>query len=151
MLTAQVETLAGGTLDELKPLFPGHYAELSRHQGRHALNPRYDAYLAKEAAGEVLCVTLRADGAIVGYLVGFVGPGLHYPSCLTCTPDIFYVHPDHRNAGAGRLLFKTAEAELRRRGVNLWMVGTKRHFDAGPLLERLGFAPEETMHWKWLD
>jgi GNAT superfamily N-acetyltransferase len=61
----------------------------------------------------MMLVTLREDGEIVGYFIGFVAPGLHYKTCLTLTMDIFYVLPEHRGSGGGVILFKAVEKEAR--------------------------------------
>ncbi len=138
-------------LDELKPLLPGHYEELALDKDKVPLDPRYDVYFALEEKGELLFVTLRDAGVLVGYFIGFVAPCLHYRTCLTCTMDIFYVHPEARGGRAGIKLFRFVEAELRRRGVNRWHVGSKLHKDVGRLFEMLGFTPIETYYSKWLE
>lgn len=149
MLTAQVEPLTP-LLDELKPFFPRHWEELALNQKQVPLDPQYDVYLAKDAASEITLVTLRKDGAIVGYFIGFVGPGLHYKTCLTLTMDIFYVLPEHRGEGAGFVLFKAVEAEARRRGVQRMFVGSKLHKDASWLFERLGYEEVERFYCLWM-
>jgi hypothetical protein len=62
MITAQVESLTD-RLDELKPFFPAHWEELGIYRDRMPLDPIYDEYLARDAAGSALLVTLRKDGA----------------------------------------------------------------------------------------
>jgi len=154
MLTAQIEVLDAETLNEVKPLLPSHYAELSEHKDAGIpLDPQFDLYLARSAAGQVIYVTLRERGALVGYLVSFVAPGMHYQGCLTCTTDIFYVTPDLRGLHGGALLFDAWKKECARRGVNLMQIGIKtRHAKyAGPLLEAAGFKPTELMFWQFLD
>lgn len=148
MITAQVERLTE-RLEEMKPLFPMHWAELALNQDKVPLDPQYDIYLARDERGEVLFVTLREAGVLVGYFVGFVAPGLHYRTCLTCTMDIFYVHPDKRGR-CGLMLFRAVEAEAKRRGVQRWFVGSKCHADASWLFERLGFEKVEVYYSKWL-
>lgn len=149
MLTAHVESLTE-RLEDLKPFFPLHWEELALNQKQVALDPQYGVYLAKDAAGEVMLVTLRKAGEIVGYFVGFVGPGLHYKSCLTLTMDIFYVVPEHRGDGGGFVLFKAVEAEARRRGVQRMFVGSKMHKDASFLFEKLGYEPVESFYCLWM-
>ena len=153
MLTAQVETLDQPSLDELKPILPGHYDELSEHKmAGIPLDPQYDLYLARSAAGQVLYVTLREDGRLVGYLVSFLSPGMHYKTCLTATGDIFFVLPTTRGNDGGVLLFSTWLKECARRGVDLTQIGMKtRHAKfVRPLLEKLGFVETEVMFWKFL-
>jgi GNAT superfamily N-acetyltransferase len=154
MITAQIEELDAETLNEAKPLLPSHYDELSEHkQAGILLDPQFDLYLARAAAGQVIYVTLRERGALTGYLVSFVAPGMHYQGCLTCTTDIFYVTPDLRGLHGGTLLFDAWKKECARRGVTLMQIGIKtRHAKyAGPLLEAAGFKATELMFWQFLD
>jgi GNAT superfamily N-acetyltransferase len=154
MITAHIEELDAETLNEAKPLLPSHYDELSEHkQAGIPLDPQFDLYLARAAAGQVIYVTLRERGALIGYLVSFVAPGMHYQGCLTCTTDIFYVTPDLRGLHGGTLLFDAWKKECARRGVNLMQIGIKtRHAKyAGPLLEAAGFKATELMFWQFLD
>ena len=149
MITCQVEPFVP-FLEEVKPILPIHWEELALNKDKVPLDPQYDIYLARDARGEVLSVTAREDGKLMGYFVGFIAPGLHYKTCLTCTMDIFYVHPDHRGGGTGWHLFKTAEAELKRRGVQRLFVGSKLHKDASWLFERLGYEEVERYYSAWL-
>lgn len=148
-MTAQVENLTE-RLDEMMPLFPQHFEELALNKDKVPLDPQYDIYLMRDARGEVLFVTLRELGELIGYFVGFVAPGLHYKTCLTLTMDIFYVRPDKRNGTAGIKLFRAVEKEAKRRGVQRWFVGSKTHADASVLFEYLGFQKVETYYSKWI-
>lgn len=151
MITAHVESLTEG-LGELKELFPQHYKELALNQDKVPLQPQYGRYLEMDACGQILYVTLREAGALVGYFVGFVRPHLHYETMMVCSMDIFYVRPDRRGANprAGIQLFKAVQEEAARRGVHNLIVGSKLHKDAGKLFEYLGFKPIETFYSKWI-
>lgn len=149
MITCAVEDFAP-FLEEVKPVFPMHWEELALNKDKVPLDPQYEIYLARDALGEVLPVVLREDGKLIGYFVGFVAPGLHYKTCLTCTMDIFYVIPEHRGAGTGFVLFKTVEKELRRRGVQRLFVGSKLHKDASWLFQKLGYEEVERYYSVWL-
>jgi GNAT superfamily N-acetyltransferase len=149
MITAQVESLTE-VLEELKPLLPLHYEELALNKDSIPLDPQYDVYSRERLQGEVIFVTVRDEGALIGYFVGFIAPGLHYQTCLTCTMDIFYIVQDRRGRGGGVLLFKAVEKELKRRGVDRWFVGSKCRHDASILFERLGFERVEIYYSKML-
>jgi len=149
MLTAQVENLSE-RLDELKAFFPLHYEELALNQRQVPLDPQYSVYLDRDAAGQILLVTLRHDGAIVGYFVGFVTLALHYQTCLTLTMDIFYVLPEYRGAGGGFTLFKEVERAAKARGVQRMFVGSKCHKDASWLFEKLGYEEVERFYCLWM-
>lgn len=148
-MTAQVENLTQ-TLEELKPHFPSHWEELGLYKDKMPLDPQYDVYLKYDAAGQAFLTTLRADGKLVGYFVGFVAPGLHYQQTLTCKMDICYIDPAYRDAGNGFLLFETAKAALAKRGVKLWWVGSKNHKPIEAFFRLLGFEQQEAYFAMWL-
>jgi len=149
MITTHVESFVGN-LPALRPLLPLHYAELALNQDKVPLDPQFDIYEQRDAAGGLLFMALRDAGELIGYFIGFIAPGLHYKTCLTCQMDIFYVHPDHRGGGAGWQLFKAVEVEAKRRGVQRMFVGSKLHKDASWLFQRLGYEPCETYYTAWI-
>jgi len=149
MMTFAVESLTEN-LESLKPMFPLHWQELALNKDQVPLDPQYDIYLARDARGEVMFIAGREAGEIMAYFVGFVAPGLHYKTCLTLTMDIFWVKPEYRGKSAGIRLFKTVEAEARRRGVQRMFMGSKLHKDAGWLFEKLDYKPVETYYSKFL-
>lgn len=149
MITAHVESFEH-RLSELQVLLPLHYEELALNRDKVPLSPVYQLYIDREREGGLLFVTLRDAGELVGYFIGFIAPGLHYSTCLTCTMDIFYVRKDKRKGSAGVRLFRFVESELRRRGVQRWFMGSKIHADASALFKRIGAKPVETYYSKWL-
>lgn len=149
MITAQVENFTQA-LEELQPLLPLHYEELALNKDQVPLDPQYGIYLERDARGEVCFVTLRDAGELIGYFIGFIAPGLHYQTCLTCTMDIFYLRQDKRGKRGGVKLFRAVEAELKRRGVQRWFVGSKCHKDASRLFEYLDFERVEVYYSKML-
>lgn len=149
MITTHVETLKEN-LDYLKPLLPIHYAELALNQDKVPLAPQYNKYLSAESRGELFFVTVREDGEMIGYFLGFISPALHYATCLTCQMDIFYILPEHRGSNAGFMLFEFVEKSLKKRGVQRMFVGSKLHKDASWLFEKLGYTPVETYYSAWL-
>lgn len=149
MITCHVESFIE-RLPELKPLLPLHWAELALDTDKVPLDPQYEIYFERERRGELLFVVLREKGELIGYFIGFIAPGLHYKTCLTCTMDIFYVHPDKRGGRAGIKLFKFVEEELKRRGVDRWFVGSKLKLDASWLFDYLKFERVEVYYSKWL-
>ena len=149
MITCQQEPFPP-FLEEVKPFFPQHWAELALEQDRVPLDPQYGVYLARDEAAEVLAITVREDGALCGYFVGFVAPGLHYQQTLILHMDIFWIHPVHRGAGAGWMLFKEVERVAKQRGVQLMFVGSKLHKDASWLFQKLGYVEVERYYSHWI-
>lgn len=149
MTTLHVESFEE-RLEELKALLPIHYKELALNQDKVPLDPNYPLYIERERAGGLLFVTVRDAGELIGYFIGFIGPGLHYQTCLTCNMDIFFIRPDKRVGMTGIKLFRFVEKELKRRGVDRWFVGSKCHADASALFERLEFERVEVFYSKYL-
>lgn len=137
-------------LETLKPILPIHYQELALDQDKVPLDPQYGIYIERENKGELLFVVARQAGAMVGYFIGFVAPGLHYQTCLTLIMDIFYILPAARGSGAGYHLFKFVENEAKQRGVARMFVGSKLHKDASWLFEKLGYHEIERYYSHWL-
>lgn len=137
-------------LPELLPILPLHYEELALNKDKVPLSPQYNIYIDREREGQLLFMVMREAGEMIGYFIGFISPGLHYSTCLTCNMDIFYIHPDKRGHRYGKALFEAVEGELVRRGVDRWFVGSKCHKDASWLFERLGFDRVEVYYSKWL-
>lgn len=149
MITVMLESFEE-RLPELLPLLPLHYEELALNQDKVPLDPQYGIYIERERRGELMFMVVRDAGELIGYFIGFVAPGLHYQTCLTLIMDIFYVHPDHRGNSTGFKLFKAAEEEAKRRGVQRMFVGSKCHLDASWLFERLGYERCEVTYTHWL-
>lgn len=149
MITIMQESFRA-TLPELLPVLPLHYQELALNQDKVPLDPQYDIYLAREDAGELMFMVVRENGALIGYFIGFVAPGLHYRTCLTLTMDIFFVTPEHRGGRIGYSLFRAVEDEAKNRGVDRMFVGSKVHLDASFLFEKLGYERVEIYYTAWL-
>lgn len=149
MITAHAESFMAN-IDQLKRIIPLHYEELALNRDKVPLAPRWDVYAVQEARGELFFVALRDSGELAGYFIGFVAPGLHYETCLTCIQDIFYVKPDERGQAAGKILFDFVEAELKRRGVQRLITNSKNHFPAAWMFDRRGYEPIETIHSLWI-
>lgn len=149
MITAQVENYTE-CLEEMKPLYPAHWEALALNKDKVPLDPQYHIYLARDALGEVLLVTLRDKGTLVGYFIGFIAPGLHYKTCLTLTMDIFWTEEGSRNQFGGVKLFRAVEKEAKRRGVQRIFYGSKLHKDASRLFKFLKCEKVEVTYTKWI-
>ena len=149
MITAQVEPYSK-CLPELMECYDLHWEELALNKDKVPLDPQYDLYEARDDAGQLLLVTLRETGRLVGYFIGFIAPGFHYKTCLTLTMDIFWTHPDVRGGFSGVKLFRLVEKEAKRRGVHRMFYGSKMHNDASRLFQFLKMDPVEMYYTKWI-
>ena len=152
MITFAIEPFSD-VYGELKPLLEKHYGEISTHKDHGVpLKPQVPVYQSREADGSLLMAIGREAGQIVAYFVCFIGPALHYETCLTCSPDIFYVEPTARGMSIGSDMFDFVESELKRSGVMRWAAGYKVQYSeaARVLFRKKGFEPVEVIEEKWL-
>lgn len=137
-------------LEELKPLFPAHYAELCVTKD-FPLDPDYEAYERMSKAGLLRCIVCRVDGALAGYIIFTITPHLHYRTCKTAFEDIYYISPEYRKGRIGIKLFQYAEKVLKEQcGVNRIIMHTKVHLDNSRLFEYLGYKHTDKVYTKLL-
>ena len=135
---------------ESESLLPRHWQEVALDQDRVELAPNWARYADLDAVGALSLVTMRNNGALCGYCIMIVAPGLHAMTTLEARMDVFWVAPEVRGRMGGVRLFKAVERELKRRGVKRIFAGSKLHRDSGALFIRLGFMPIERWFEKWI-
>lgn len=139
---------------ELLPLFHEHWLELGPFRDKMPLSPNLQIYSYLESVGELVTLTARQDGKLVGYLIAKTGPGLHYSQTVQAITDLPYVHPSMRGRGVVVRLFKAAEIEFRKRGVGPWFAGSKvnspLHASMDKLLRWIGMTPQDVQYSKWI-
>jgi GNAT superfamily N-acetyltransferase len=141
---------------DLLPLFRSHWLELGPFRDRMPLAPNVPIYSFLERAGELVVLTARRQGELVGYLIAKTGPGLHYATTIQAITDIPYVHPSVRGRGIGYRLFAAAEVEFRRSGVGPWFASSKINSPLHRSMDRLltrgfGMAPQDVQYSKWIE
>ena len=136
-------------LNELEQIFPEHYEELCVTKD-FPLEPDYDGYRRLAQAGMLRCITCRIDGDLIGYIVFYIQPHLHYKSCKTAFEDIYYVKKEFRKGRIGIRLFQYAEKVLKEHGVNRIIMHTKIHLDNSRLFEYLGYKHTDKLYTKLL-
>ena len=147
MISYQVETY-DVCHREIAPHLPQHFEEIALDKGAVPLDIDWPIYKDLADKGMLHIVTAREASEVVGYIVGFVRPHVHYKSTLHCFTDIFWLHPDRRKGMAGVKLFKEYERSLKRRGVVKVFIASKCHLDMSPIFERLGWHRTEVVYTK---
>jgi GNAT superfamily N-acetyltransferase len=148
-VTFQTESFEGA-LEELKPLLRRHYTEIATFQDEIEYDPDWDTYVSIEQMGKLLFYTARADGVLIGYILGFVMPHMHNKSTLHFTCDIYYVEPEHRKSGTGFRFFTSHDAHLKTLGVRRSIMGTKNTHNHEKLFTALGYVIEDVIMVKLL-
>lgn len=150
--TYQIED--GGELipsEEMRPLLERHWNEVAGHKDKIPLNPDFDRYKELANMDALCCTTMRSDGELVGYFICFVVPHIHYKEHPMAFNDAIFILPEYRRGLTPVIsMLKSAEKELRRRGVSKIVINTKLTNDFGPVLRRVGFVAFETVYEKML-
>ena len=141
---------------DLLPLFRLHWQDLGPYREKMPLSPNMPVYEFLESVGQLLCLTARQDGKLIGYLIAKTGPGLHYSETNQAITDIPYVHPEVTQRGLIMMrLFRRAEEEFRKIGVGPWFasykVGSRHAASMDRLLRHVGMVPCDLQYSKWLD
>ena len=134
---------------ELVPILPAHYEELCITKD-FPIEPDLAAYDRMHQAGCLKSIVCRCDGELIGYIIFFIQPHLHYMSCITAFEDLYYVKKEHRKGRTGIKLFQFAEQVLRDAGVKRIIMHTKIHMDNSRLFEYLGYKHTDKLFTKLL-
>nr|WKF58830.1 hypothetical protein HUO10_003331 [Paraburkholderia busanensis] len=150
MITYQLESF-----DEYYPeaqvLLANHWEEVALNKDVIKLDIDEAEYRALDRQGALQILTVRCDGALVGYKVHVVKGHLHYKSSLTAFSDVYYLSPEIRSKPRVPLrMFQRAEDELKRRGVQRIIETTKLHSNKQKFLEFQGYGPSELVLTKIL-
>jgi hypothetical protein len=137
MLSYQAEKW-GDVQAELEAIMPSHYAELAEDKESMPLDIEHETYRTLDENQQLLLVTARDNGILVGYCITFVRRHMHYSS-LCGFVDLYYLLPDYRMGLNGLRLFRVVLEKLKCLGVVKVYVSTKISLNRGKLFERLGF------------
>lgn len=148
-LTFQVESWYD-CVKEMAQLWPMHWEEVAQTKDKVPLDVHFEAYELMVQTGELLVLTARHQGVLVGYYWGIIRPHLHYKSTLHGFTDLFFLHKDFRMGMNGLLLIKAYEEAMRARGVKKLFAASKLLHDKTPIFQRLGWTPVETVYSKWI-
>jgi GNAT superfamily N-acetyltransferase len=136
--------------DEAMPLFEAHWREIAHYQDI-VLDIDREAYAALERADVIRMWTARAAGRLVGYVIFFVRPNMHYRASKQALQDVLFLLPEYRRGPAGLTLIRVAETRLRDEGVQVVYHHAKRTNRVGELLGRLGYELVDEIWAKRLD
>jgi GNAT superfamily N-acetyltransferase len=128
-IDAQIEEIAGF-----------HWEELALDQLLFERDLDHERYFALENAGMMHVVTARDDFRLVGYVICFVMPHIHYKSSgLTALADMYFILREYRKGGLGVRMFREMERGLKERGVIRAHMSCKTHESHQQLFERMGW------------
>lgn len=140
---------------ELLPLLRRHSREVALYQNRIELEPNWDFYHAIERTGNFICLTVRSNGVLVGYVLNIVGPHHHHCSSIWSNNDVFWLDPAYRSGMIGVRMFKEMDQILKGLGVQVSGYAPKLHFErerggVQKILRHLGYEEVGTQMQKYI-
>jgi GNAT superfamily N-acetyltransferase len=100
-----------------------------------------------------LLFLLESDGEAVGMAGGIVSAFFFNKNVLQGAELFWWIRPEHRNGGAGKLLMNTLENAARDRGVSKWSMVALASLEpekAGAIYERCGYKLSELSYTRTL-
>ena len=132
---------------ELPSLFLEHWRESSLDH--RPLEPNWDLYYAWDLNGTLRILTVRAEGALVGYLFMLLSAHVDHKTTLFAQAEKFWLDPAFRQGWTGVKLFKEGVRAATEWGAKEFAVPVELHVMDGRLatmLQRLKFRPVETIY-----
>jgi hypothetical protein len=149
-ITYQQESYAS-VIREALPLLQRHHEEIGGWKERIPFDPNFDYYFAQELLGNVVLVTVRSHGVLVGYCMQITGPGIHYKQTQWSVNDLIWLDPAFRSGRIGIELILKMEEALRARKVQMFeMLPRHEHPALGRVLDYLKFRNVGSIRQKWL-
>jgi GNAT superfamily N-acetyltransferase len=116
-------------------------------------NPDLEKYQFLEQNGNLLLVTARADGVLVGYFLWIVMTHPHYQNVLVAEEDLHFLSPEYRSHGScgegrgyGYRMLEAARDAAIARGAQLLTVREKIGHEHPSLMAGLGFTPADIVY-----
>lgn len=136
--------------DEMALLWPFHWEEVATNRDKVKLDVWFEAYDVLAKTGELVIVTARFAGFLIGYHWSIVRPHLHYKSSKTAYTDIFFLHPQYRRGFNFQNMLKFVEATWKDLGVQKAYISSKVKLDMSKIFERLGWSRTEVVYTKMI-
>lgn len=135
-----------------EPLLHEHWREIALYQDQIPLEVDVERYRAADAAGNLVCLSARDAGAMVGYAAWLLVQHPHYRSCRFAMNDVIYVRRQHRTGSTVglRLIRESERVLVEDCGVNRIQWHLKSSNDWSAILLRMGYACEETVFGKYV-
>jgi GNAT superfamily N-acetyltransferase len=134
--------------DEMYPLLEEHWAEIATDKSIE-LAPDFDNYQLLQDTDHLHMLFCRDEiNQIIGYMVTFITPHMHYKNMIYAQNDLIYIHPNHRRGSLASRMLKVFEQQMKEKGVDVIHMHVKVAFEFGAMLTRIGFMHEENIYRK---
>jgi len=137
----EVKTESWAAIDQqIEAVAAFHWDELALDKLLFQRDLDHEKYFTLEKQGMLHVVTARDEGDLVGYIICFVMPHLHYKSSgLVALADMYFLLREYRKGGLGVRMFREMEWGLMERGVIRAHMSCKVKEDHTRLFEAMGW------------
>lgn len=146
------ETVSVELFEELMPVLERHFKEIAHYQDI-PLQPDIQRYINIDQAGCLRAFTARDElKELVGYVVFFVQPAIHYSGSLQAMQDVVYLEKSQRGLGFGRAFLQWCDEQLKADGVQVVYQHVKpKHMALAKVSESLGYELVDHIYGRRLD
>lgn len=139
------------TVREAIPLIRAHGEEIGMTVLPERFQPDLNLYAAMEKNGHLLWITVRRDGALVGYAMLIGMPSFPFAGQKHGDVEAIFLIERERHGWTVKRLLEEVERQARAHGIkhltlNVW--APQHRFSQ--FLEILGWEGKQTTHWKFL-
>ena len=145
MIQFHAERISPDLIEEVLPLADIHFTEVDPFPELEA-NYTPNFYLLNNEHFRVY--TARERERLVGYAFFVVQKHPHYDNSLQAQQDLLFLLPEARWGLTGLSFMKFCDEELKKEGVQVIYHYSSHHRDIGPLLQRIGYEPIQTIYGK---
>jgi hypothetical protein len=130
--------------EEAAPLLNAHWDEIAKNKALLRLNP--DVTLYERMGQNLLLITARLDGQLIGYFLWFLIRHPHYSHVSVAEEDLHFLLREHRRGLAGYKFVKAACAAAFDHGAELLVLREKVGHEHAAIMKRLGFVPTDIVY-----
>jgi hypothetical protein len=142
------ELFSKNLYDETYPLLLNHWKEMALDTSV-PLAPNYEVYQSAADLGNLHCLACRLpSNKLIGYMVTFLMPSIHYKNSLYAENDLTYIDPEYRQGFLYIKMLREFESQMKMRGVEVIHLHVTVKKDFGSILERAGYARDEIIYRK---
>ena len=152
-----VEDLSPELFAEVMPLAQKCWDESTTLKGENCafygerefkIEPFYEMYEQLAKSGLLVVVTLRDEGVLVGYVIGFSYRTLHHKHIVAGIGDSIYIEPDFR--AYTPFVAKVFENEMAKRGAQIIGWPTQENGPVYEFLKSMGYVGDDIVMEKRL-
>lgn len=141
---------AASLRDDMHRLIRAYYSATPAHTGLPEYNFNWPLYEAMEKSGQLLVLTARDAGALIGFAIYVVTEHPHHRGWQIAECDTIAVAHTARGQGIGRTLLEAALGILKNLGVKTVAQRYRTCYNTTPLFSELGFTCAEHVYVKEL-